>query len=65
MVVFSRVACLENGYLQGRSEGRCCGVFEKRLIRLSGDISLMVHQEEIVPVNEMLRVTRLEVLIIV
>lgn len=45
------------------SEGRCSGVFEKRLIRLRVDTRL--HREEIVPVNEMLRVIRLEVLIIV
>lgn len=47
------------------SEGRCSWVFEKSLIRLSGDISLMVHSEEIVSVSKILRVIRLEVLIIV
>lgn len=59
MLDFHRVTCLVNGYLQGR----CCGVYEKGLIRLRVDIRL--HREEIVPVNEMLRVIRLEVLIIV
>lgn len=61
---FSRGACLKDGYLQAEEDGGS-GVFEKRLIRVSGDISLMVLWEEIIPVNKMLGVTCLEVLIIV
>lgn len=61
---FSRGACLKDGYLQAEEDGGS-GVFEKRLIRVSGDISLVVLWEEIIPVNKMLGVTCLEVLIIV